>query len=298
MSRSKRLWAFCAFVFFACWLVAPLYGGEPAMKVDELLAKHLDSIGSVEARAAAKTRVVHGAVTYRLLVGGAGRLDGTLGLVTDGNKIRFMMKMAQNDYKGENLAFNGKEVQVAYSTASQTRSPFSTFVLAQDEIVREGLLGGVLSTGWSLLDLPDHKAKLEYQGLKKVDGHQVQEVRYWSPKSRDIEILLYFDAENFHHIKTLYSLSIGNSMAHDSLSGVGNAGGSISGSNNIKPDRLTLEERFSEFKTEDGLTLPTHWSLEFTRELPNGSTTVSQWDLHDYKITNNLGIDPLNFKVQ
>jgi len=38
--------------------------------------------------------------------------------------------------------------------------------------LREGLLGGVLSAAWPLLRLAQQNPKLEYRGLKKMEGRQ------------------------------------------------------------------------------------------------------------------------------
>jgi hypothetical protein len=287
MRHVNTFIAVTVFVVITSWPAVPLYGGEPALRPEDLVAQHLASLGSAEARAAAKTRVVQGAAVYKILVGGSGRLDGKTGLVSDGRKVRFMVKLPQNDYKGESVAFNGDSVQVAFSNANQSRSPFSSFVSAQDAILREGLLGGVLSTAWALLDVPDRKPKLEYEGLKKVDGHQLHQLRYWPRKGSDMEIRMYFEPETFHHVKTVYSLSVAN-----------NVGATILESANLKAQRTTLEERFSDFKVVDGLSLPTHWNIEFTRELPDGSTSVSQWDMQEDQIRNNIGIDAKNFEVK
>jgi hypothetical protein len=59
-----------------------------------------------------------------------------------------------------------------------------------------------------------------------------------------------------------------------------------------------LEERFSDFRTFDGMTLPTHWNLQFTRELPDGSTSIVEWDLREDQVRNNVGLDPKNFEVR
>ena len=159
MRRANRYLVLSALVFLANWRAVPLYGGELAMSAEELVARHLNALGSAEVRAAAKTRVVQGSAVYRILVGGSGHLDGKTGLVTDSRKVRWMVKLP-SDYKGESVAFDGDSVQVAFSNANQTRSPFSALVSAQDAILRDGLLGGVLSTAWALLDVPDRKPKL------------------------------------------------------------------------------------------------------------------------------------------
>jgi hypothetical protein len=246
----------------------------------------LDALGSKEARAAAKTRAVQGAAVYRILVGGGGIAEGKTGLVSDGRKVRFMMKF-QTDYRGETFVSDGDTVRVAFSNSNQSRSPLASFVTTYDVIVRDGLLGGVLSTGWALSDVGDRKAKLIYEGLKKLDGRPVHQIRYEPRKHSDAEILLFFDAETFHHVKTTYSIANGNLP-----------GATITESVNVRADRSQLEERFSDFKTVDGLTLPTHWNLQFTRELPNGSTTLSEWDLKEDQITNNVGLDPKNFELK
>jgi hypothetical protein len=106
-------------------------------------------------------------------------------------------------------------------------------------------------------------------------------------KSTEVKIVLYFDLENFRHVKTVYSTSVAN-----------NVGATILDSSKLQAERSTLEERFSDFKTFDGLTLPTHWNIQFTRELPNGSTSVSEWDMKDSQIKHNVGLDPRNFELK
>jgi len=190
-------------------------------------------------------------------------------------------------YRGETFVCDGETVHVAFSNSNQSRSPLASFITTYDVIVRDGLLGSVLSTGWALSNVADRQPKLVYEGLKKVDDRQVHQLRYQPRKHSDAEILLYFDAETFRHVKTVYSISLGNLP-----------GPTIIESVNLRAERSQLEERFSEFKTVDGLTLPTHWNLQFTRELPNGSTTVSEWDLKEDQITNNMGLDPRNFEMK
>jgi hypothetical protein len=213
--------------------------------------------------------------------------EGRAGLVSEGHKLRFMMRFNRADYMGENFVFNGDGIQFAFANSSQSRSPLSGFVSSEDVILRDGLLGGILTTAWPLLELDDHKAKLIYEGLKKVDGRQVHQVRYEPHKHYEAQIRLYFDAETFRHVKTVYTVTLAN-----------NVGADVTEAAKLQPERSTLEERFSDFETVDGLSLPTHWNLQFTRELPNGSTTVTEWDLQGSRVSNNVGLDPKNFAVK
>ena len=268
-------------------LSAPLYAGDAALKPEELVAQHLDAIGAAGTRSTAKTRAVQGAAVYRVVVGGGGHEDGKMGLVSDGQKLRFLVRFPQQNYVGESFLFNGDVTQVGFANSNQSRSPLASFVASQDVIVRDGLFGGALSTAWSLLDLSSRGAKLTYQGLKKVDGRKLHEVRYEPSKHSELEIHLYFDPDTLRHVKTTYLLQVGN-----------NVGATVLESARMQPQRDTLEERFSDFTTADGLTLPTHWNVQFTRELPNGSTTVTEWDMKTDQVQNNIGVDPRNFAAK
>src|ERR1700730_6928873 len=131
-------------------LVSQALAANPPANADELVAQHLDSIASSAVRAGVKTRVAQGPVHFTILVGGAGTLDGKAFLVSEGKKVQFMMKLPNNEYRGEQFVFDGEKDKVAFSSAQQARSAFGNFVFVQDAVIREGLLGGVLSTAWPL----------------------------------------------------------------------------------------------------------------------------------------------------
>jgi len=201
--------------------------------------------------------------------------------------VRFMVKFSQEDYRGENVVFNGDAMGVAFANSNQSRSPFASFLLAQDVIVRDGLLSGALSTAWPLLNVADGKPKLTVEGVKKVDGVSAYQVRYKPRKRGVLQILLYFDQETFRHIKTIYSTSVAN-----------NVGASITESVKLQPERTILEERFSDFTTAEGITLPSHYNIHFTQELQDGKTTVYEWDMKANEVSENMSLDPRNFQVK
>jgi len=57
-------------------LAQALLGHAADLKPDELVAHHLDSLGTAAARAANKSRVVQGTARFKILVGGGGQLEG------------------------------------------------------------------------------------------------------------------------------------------------------------------------------------------------------------------------------
>jgi hypothetical protein len=254
---------------------------------EELIAKHLASIGAPEVRNA-KTRVALGSVVYKILVGGSGQANGKTVFVSDGVKRQIMMKIDDRNYRGEQWIFNGDKCQVSFSLTQQRRSQIGEFLYYQDTPQREGLLGGLLTSSWPLLDPSVRQAKLTYKGLKKVDGRDLHDLIYHPKKSTDYEIHLYFDPETFRHVMTVYTIQIqpGTRFNGDTM--------------NVRqtPERHRIEERFSDFKQFDGLTLPTHYDLQYTQELQTGGTTLFEYDITLNQITNNEGVDPKNFDVK
>jgi hypothetical protein len=90
-----RIFRLAEFLLLCLPLLVVPPAGAADLKPEEIVAKHLDSIGTSSARAA-KTRIVEGPVTYRMLVGGAGSLDGKSVLVSQDQKLHFMMKLDNN----------------------------------------------------------------------------------------------------------------------------------------------------------------------------------------------------------
>ena len=295
---------------------AKLPAANTVSNPDELVAQHLDSIANAQNRAALKSRVVQGPVEFKILVGGAGTLDGKAVLVSEGKKFQFMMKLANVDYRGEQFIFDGDKDSVAFSTSRQSRSALGSFMFVQDAAMREGLWGGELSTAWPLLNLGERKAKLDFDGLKKIDGQDLYEVRYRPHKTSDLDIKLYFDPQTGHHVRTVYSYSSSSSFANlapstavGTSSSSGKGGGFSEGSQGVGgtaetagarqfPNRYRLEEKFSDFKTVDGVTLPSHYDIQFSQELQNGKTTLSDWDMKGLEVSNNVSVDAHNFDVK
>ncbi|MFZ0796491.1 MAG: hypothetical protein WCA13_02065 [Terriglobales bacterium] len=290
MSMNMKNAAIAALVLFcsAFVLVSKALAANPPTNADELVAQHLDSIASPTVRAGFKTRVAQGPVRYTILVGGAGIVDGKAVLVSDGMKLQFMMKLPNNLYRGEQFIFDGKKDGIAFSGAQQTRSALGNFVFVQDAVIREGLIGGALTTAWPLLNLDERKAKLSFDGLKKMDGQELYELRYHPHRNTDLEINLYFDPQTYRHVETIYSYSVSEGLT---------LGGEKAAARQF-PNRYRLTEKFSDFKTVDSVTLPTQDDIQFSQELQNGRTTLWDWDIKGLDVSNNIGVDARNFEVK
>lgn len=290
-------------------LVAPAHiAAQANLTAEDVIARHLDSIAPQSTRQSMKSRVSEGTVEFRILVGGSGVIDGKTALVSEGKKLHFMMKLPNGDYHGERLVTDGSRVEI-FTATQQARSIFGEFVRSQDAPVREGLMGGVLSTAWPLSHLDERKAKVVFAGLKNLDGQQVYELQYKPKKSGDLHISLYFDSTTFHHVRSVYWLSVRPSIVNvpaspESAVPMGGEGVALpSGNTETASARqheavYRIEERFSDFKPVDGFTLPSHYDLRYSEELQNGRTTSWEWDMKETQISNNVSLDPRNFEIK
>lgn len=233
------------------------------------------------------SRAIQAFATYRILVGGSGAVDGKAQMASEGCKSDFLFKINAGTYRGEQFIFDGEHVGVVGTYADKRRSEFGNFVLTRDILLRENLLGGVWSTSWALLDVEGRKAKLHSEGTKKVDGKELLAVRYIPKKNTDLDIVMYFDPQTFHHVMTIYRMEPPTSVV----------GGETAQA--LKSTRRNrLEERFSDFQTINGLTLPTHYDLRYTLEAESGFTKSIEWEVQNANIVNNIGIDPRSFEVK
>jgi hypothetical protein len=257
------------------------------MKPEDLVARHVESIGSAEARAAAKNRVISGdaQVTFRL--GSRGQLVGKSSILSEGRRFRLGMSFANQNYPGEDLVFDGKGVTAA-TIRSGVRSNLSDFIYRYDFLLKEGLVGGVTSTGWFLLDIAGRAPRLAYGGLKKIDGKSLHELKYQGGKGAGtFQIFFYFDPGTFQHVLSLYALRVPAfpaktlpDLTQDQLEGF-----------------YRLREEFGAFKTVDGLTLPHSYKLVLTIE-GQSQTFLADWNIVIAQILHNQQLDDRSFIVQ
>ena len=282
-----------ACLFFSLTALA----GKDEVTASELVKKHLDSIGTEQARVAVKTRVVEGGLRFHLQHQG-GNQDGKEVLVSEGNKLVSLLKLPNPSYHGERFVSDGKRIMITQIQPG-VYSELGQFLNVHGEVFTDGLWGGALSTGWPLLDsLETRHAKLQSAGRKKVDGRDLLQFRYLPSKHSDLDILLYFEPETGRHVMTSYSLTIAPQMALTELETA-----------KQKSTSYSLEERFSDFKEQDHLTLPSRWEVRFTLDVPldpshpQSAASYARsdtwiFDVSVNAVNNNVSLDPKNFEVK
>lgn len=259
-----------AVLLLLIFVVCPaLLAADSNLTIDQLIANHIKALGSAEALAAAKARQIDGDAHFEVIVGGGGKLDGKAALVSDGPKLKMGMLFNDPSYNGEVFTTDGDKV-AAKSMKTGMRSIVGGFVYDHGQILREGLLGGVLSSGWALLDTKGHKAKITYDGIKKIDDRELYQVTYRPKKSGgDADIKLYFDRD-FHHVMSIYRVTIEQRLG---LAATENPGQPVTASEvasaSQNQTRYRLDEMFSDFKDNGGLMLPTKYVLRMTYEPGN-----------------------------
>jgi hypothetical protein len=242
---------------------APAPAQNQKLKSEELVARHLDSVGTAEARSKASTRVASGETRFVVRLGGSANVDGQAMMVSSGAKLRFGIRLPLNDYPGEDMAFDGAKVATGLLPQGR-RSQLSAFLSSQNLPLREGLIGGTLSTAWPLLRLDQTQPKLDYRGLKKVDGRQLHELSYRPRKgSGDLKVSLFFDPETFRHVRTRYSFEVGATI------------GTRESPNQNSESYYSLTEDFEDFRAVDGLTLPYKYKLQLSVQGNSAAAVIS-----------------------
>ena len=251
---------------------------------ETLIAKHLESIGSADARAAVRSRVTTGNVVSTVRLGGAGQLAGRAVLASTGNKSLIGMTFNDTKYSNENMAFDGKTVTVGQFTPG-ARSPLGQFLLSFDLVFKQGLLGGTLSSAWPLLDLRATNPKLKYAGVKKINNQPVCVLNYYPRDSSFLGITLFFDSETFQHVRSEYEKVVNAGMVTQNEA-----------SASQQETRYKMIEEFADFKKEGGLSLPHSYKIQFSVSNQRGSL-LQDWAFTLTQFGFNEVLDDKQFNV-
>jgi hypothetical protein len=286
-TRTARALALAVMLAAALLPSAPRTAAADKMRAEEVVAKHLESIGPAAGRANLKSLIAVGTSRAVFTVrNNAGAINGRIAFGSEGNKVLMGMSFPTPEYVGEKFGYDGKRFTVGYLKPG-VRSTLGSFILIHGEVFKEGLMGGSLSSAWSLLNFADRKAKLEYAGADKIDNRPVHKLKYLPKGGSDLDITLYFDAETFHHVRTQYSRVTGARLS----------GGGIDAQASQRASRYKMTEDFSDFKPESGLTLPHGYNLLLEIETTNGNS-AHRWEMAFDQFAFNEEIDDNTFDVE
>lgn len=275
ISRSAKIITLAVLLAFAVNVQAQ------KMSAADVISKHIDSIGPKDLRSQIKNQIIIGETSVNNITQKTPPLSGKIVLVSEGKKNFWGMKLNSPDYPSERFVFDGKKSNVGL-VKTGARSVLGNFVLSNQNILEESLLGGALSSSWALL-AEDRKAKISFDGVKKIDGKEVYVLGYSPKGGSDVNIKLYFDKETFHHIRTEYK--------RISSAGIGQTPDQ---SSQFYESRISLTEDFSDFKTDNGLTFPRKYRLLYSVSGQKGTTEI-EWLSEVKEIGFNQNLDPQTF---
>jgi hypothetical protein len=289
MSQYSRSVLFTAWLLFSLGVAQRnMLFAEGKLTAEGVVAKHLQSIGTPELLKKIQSRAFRGTTSYRFIQGMTGiGTDGEFLFASTDNKLAIVLKYKDVTYPGEYLAFDGNNVTVGNMKPGQ-KSPLADFIFRYNGLMKEGLLGGVLSVSWPLLDMERKGATLKYK-INKIEGRQLHELEYHPKRSiGDMIIKMYFDFETFRHVRTDYKVKIRNDSStvpegasRRRSTGISRYPGDNPSSEifDVVPDsNYHLIERFDDFVNCGGLMLPGTYSYEYAIE-GQGSSFLGHWEM-------------------
>ncbi len=254
------------------------------MKPEELIAKHLDSVGTAEARSSVKSQMAVGDAVVTFISEKNQNAVGRVVIASAGPKNFFGLSLNASDYPGERFSFNGSKSKVA-AVMNGLRSYFGNFVDANELVLRDSLLGGTLSSSWALNDIAGKKVKLSVGGPKKMDGKEYYTLEYTPKGGSDVGITLFFEKDTFRHARTEYkrTASAGIGVGPDQSAG-------------FSETKLKVIETYSDFRPEKGLTLPHTYKLNYSETGQRGTREV-EWAYTLNEFSFNQAMDDKTFDV-
>jgi len=286
------------FLLIVCYIFAVQVLGLYAedLTPEQLVAGHMKSIGDPVSLLRVQSMIFVGTSEVDFILGMNGRMTGMAMLASQGPKMGITMKFPDVNYPGEYFAYDGVNVSVGNITPG-VKSPIADFLFRYNKIMKNGLLGGVFSNAWPLLDITKNSAIMK-AGKAKMDGKELYELEY-RPKDNhgDMRIRMYFDPETFRHVCTEYRVRTDN----DVTAGFNpNPETPLAIAQMVRGDSFyTLTEKFDDFRNAGALTLPHSYTLDYMIDGSNQSGFIAKWKIDVLQIGfNTPEIDQGLFKAE
>jgi hypothetical protein len=283
------------------------FAADNDLNPQKLVAEHLKSLGGPALLAKIKSRIITGLSSVEFIQGMSGKMQGSSMFISEGPRLAIALRFPDVNYPGEYFASDGKEVTVGHISPGQ-KSPIAEFLFMNNGIIKEGLLGGALSTYWPLLDIEKRQPNLKLRN-SKIEGRELYEVEYTAKTGlRNMKIKLYFDPATYSHVRTEYKVqvrgdsSVGNKAGFDPLDQnsvkAARPRGDISVGDSQPDSYYTLIEKFEDFKKVNGMILPHRYLIEYSLE-GSGQAFIGHWTLTiDKWAYNQATFDPKIFQAQ
>ncbi len=290
----RKLFTARIVVIIASLLVFGVIGAQAQkMSAEEIISKHIESIGKSDVVANSKQRMAIGSSEFympRLTKTSHGRAV----LASNGNDLAFFSTFEFREYSRERIGWFGNKISIP-NVDQGHRSPLGSFLTRYDTFLTDHLFGGCVFSTWIFFQKEGFGGRLETEGKKKIGDRDVWVVKY-SPKGglkAGSYIRLYFDAENFHHLRTEYRQIETDQGFHDTS----HARGDFSWDADMANNGIVLTEDFEDIREVAGLTLPHKYKIALRVDSYTG-TTDFYWTfgIEEYRIMKEFPAEFFSFK--
>lgn len=286
MKISLRNTSFFALLSVACSIYSV---SAQEMTADQVIARHRAAIASKEKLTNVKNQMVLGDAKFTFK-GSATVLNGKVLILSEGDKNLWGMTFNSIEYPQDRYAFDGKEVKIGRPNPS-ARSLLGEFLYNNRVLLKDGLMGGVLSSSWALLD-DAPRAKITYDGRKVVNGQSTHVLEYSPKGGSGATIKMYFDEKTLHHVRTEYTVVQAASQ-----------GATIDSSASRTAIIHRVTEDFSDFMKAGDLVLPKTYKITFARSgsaslaTSNTANRDAEWEFTVTNVNFNQALEANSFNI-
>jgi hypothetical protein len=264
MFKSNQFFNLAVVLILFGSLFVGLRGAD--LKADEIITKHLESLGNEKKRQSIKNLLTIGNSEFIIKIPQSKILGKAL-IASDSKNLMLISSFPASDYPFEKIGFFDSKINIPFVRPG-FRSPLGNYLLLNNQILSNGLFAGSITPSWRFLTL--NKEALENGGKKKIGGRETYIIKFFPKEASgaDSSIKLYFDAQNFQHLRTEYLQKIPSKNLYPAGIFDAQTGDSIN----------VLTEEFGDFREVEGLTLPHTYSLKLTVDNQVG-TNEFQWNI-------------------
>src|SRR5690349_7018937 len=219
------------------------------LTAEEIFSKSLDAGVAPERRAKLKNVTAVGDASYTQGTNHQRSIPGKSVFVSDMDRVAVAMTFQLDNYRSDRLAFDGKKLAIPFIQPG-IRSVFGDFLNKNEEIVKEGIFGGALSTAWLLGEREGRIKRLSNSGTKKIDGKELLVLNYSTRSGTGLTVRFFFDPKTFQHVRTEYKRTISAQMGPTP---------ETSAKQNETIEEMS--EDFGDHATENGVTMPRTYKI-------------------------------------
>jgi len=257
---------------------------------EDIISKHVASIGTPETLAKAKGRLAIGTsefITRSPRVTTSGRVV----IASDGVDFAFHATFDTQNYRMERIGLFTNKVSIPFLKEGY-RSPLGGFLFLNDTALTDRLFCGPLLSTWHLFNVSTMQGKFETEGKKKVKDRDTWVVRY-VPKSgmRDgSSIKFYFDSETFRLVRSVYYITEADKGFYPINTNGDRGNGGTPLTSAMGQSSHVLTEDFDDYKVVNGLTLPHKYSIDLILNGANGTNNF-KWNFNivEHRLVNDFG---------